>query len=504
MFWQQQQHLNFVIMDPKHLSKSELLFELVCRDITPRITEVSRRVQLDIALRDPKIKIELFNVDWKITEDEINASLVSIAEILEANTQGIGVELQEQLKSRFMHLDNRITLIKSLAERDDKAHIVSMLEAELKILDGAALLAFDVDSENNDSASNRSVGSDANINVSTGNRSKIPVFKWNLKFNGHADKVGILEFLEQVEECKESRGVSDDELFVGATELMSGSAITWLRNQRNKVKNWAELVKALKKEFLPQDFEYQLHKEVQDRMQGLNENVMSFIMVVESLYYKIDKNTSEKIIVDQIVRNLNPFFSMHIALDDYADLEKLKDRCRRVQELKLKNDKYAPAVRSVKRTFAVNSDSRSIDSGTLSEGLHSEPEYFVESVSGVRAASVNRDIPVDSGGLLCWNCNKRGHRFLNCEMQRNIFCYGCGTKNVYKNQCSRCSSAVTSVNNVNSENSNEVVSTRGTSNLDVSNRPFEAAFGTLSLRGRNFSRGRGRGAYNSSPTQRKN
>lgn len=40
---------------------------------------------------------------------------------------------------------------------------------------------------------------------------------------------------------------------------------------------------------------------------------------------------------------------------------------------------------------------------------------------------------------VCWNCDERGHTYQECEVAtRNVFCYGCGAKNIYKKQCQRC------------------------------------------------------------------
>lgn len=40
--------------------------------------------------------------------------------------------------------------------------------------------------------------------------------------------------------------------------------------------------------------------------------------------------------------------------------------------------------------------------------------------------------------LQCWNCDGRGHHWQDCLQARQIFCYGCGTKQVYKPNCLKC------------------------------------------------------------------
>lgn len=58
-------------------------------------------------------------------------------------------------------------------------------------------------------------------------------------------------------------------------------------------------------------------------------------------------------------------------------------------------------------------------------------EIFEEIESG-------EQVDISELGLICWNCKKTGHRYQECMSERNVFCYGCGTANVYKPTCSRC------------------------------------------------------------------
>lgn len=38
----------------------------------------------------------------------------------------------------------------------------------------------------------------------------------------------------------------------------------------------------------------------------------------------------------------------------------------------------------------------------------------------------------------CWNCDNVGHHWQDCLDDRQIFCYGCGTKKTYKPNCAKC------------------------------------------------------------------
>lgn len=51
----------------------------------------------------------------------------------------------------------------------------------------------------------------------------------------------------------------------------------------------------------------------------------------------------------------------------------------------------------------------------------------------VHALEVKTDRPVK-----CWKCGDEGHMWDMCVKERQIFCYGCGLRNVYKPQCLKC------------------------------------------------------------------
>lgn len=54
-----------------------------------------------------------------------------------------------------------------------------------------------------------------------------------------------------------------------------------------------------------------------------------------------------------------------------------------------------------------------------------------------------QDLPLEeisAINLVCWNCQKKGHRYQDCLSDRTIFCYGCGAPDTYKPNCLNCKS----------------------------------------------------------------
>lgn len=55
-------------------------------------------------------------------------------------------------------------------------------------------------------------------------------------------------------------------------------------------------------------------------------------------------------------------------------------------------------------------------------------------------SATNRKAASGQSLVTCWNCDDIGHSFKECTVAtRNVFCYGCGAKNMYKPNCLRCS-----------------------------------------------------------------
>ena len=61
-----------------------------------------------------------------------------------------------------------------------------------------------------------------------------PLYKWNVSFDGTGS---VTSFLERLEELRESRQVSKDQMFQSAVDLFKGDALLWFRTRRGNFRD---------------------------------------------------------------------------------------------------------------------------------------------------------------------------------------------------------------------------------------------------------------------------
>lgn len=412
-------------MEPNDLLTSEISFELIVRGITPERTQILRRAQLRGALAKEKKGFQFPAHDNFEFDDEVKQIQITLSNLTKLVTDEghrfTDVEIR-RVESRLIHVQHRISFLKPISESEKNQ--VGEIEAEILIISGFLVEFKD---ENNTIVSATTSMLNATESVFP---SAMPVFaknlginKWGIKFSGLNSKDSVMSFLEKVTELCEARQIKETDLFTSAVDLFSDSGLIWYRNIKKDVHSWSQLVDCLKRDFLPVDYEEDLLAEIRARTQGPNENVIFYIIAVEALFNRLTLPRSELDIIKQIRRNLNPFFSDKLVLAEITSLRDLKDKCRVIQELKSRNDKYHPPP-------------------SRKQGLL-EPDLACLSVTdeptSSKHVSVSKPLNQDKK-VKCWNCQRVGHNYRECLSPKSIFCYRCGTKDNYSTSCMICSS----------------------------------------------------------------
>lgn len=256
----------------------------------------------------------------------------------------------------------------------------------------------------------------------------IPVYKWGLKFDMESGQsVGC--FLERVEELRRARGLSHQELFDSAVDLFSGPALIWYRSAVRRVSSWDQLCRELKLVFQSPDYDDMLQQEIRNRVQGPEEAIDLFLAAVEGLYGRLSVKLPENERLQQILKNLNPYLQEKLCMFEIKSLENLRELGRKAELGRLRStSQHQPHRhhRVLEPDLAWGQSARRKNSQLASMRLR---------ISGTSGASRSSD-----SSRKCWNCSEVGHRFSQCPKERGTFCYGCGSPNVKKANCSVCKS----------------------------------------------------------------
>lgn len=166
---------------------------------------------------------------------------------------------------------------------------------------------------------------------------KINISNWGLKFSGESDALCLNAFLVRVNELRESRGLTTQQLFRSAVELFEGRALIYFRAIKDKVSNWDELCDILRDEFLPRDFNDRIWEQIKSRTQGDRESIAIYVAYMNNLFSRLTITVDESIKLKIIRKNILPFYQNQLLLVDINSLEDLIDICRKIED----NRKFA-------------------------------------------------------------------------------------------------------------------------------------------------------------------
>ncbi|KAK4884140.1 hypothetical protein RN001_000411 [Aquatica leii] len=114
----------------------------------------------------------------------------------------------------------------------------------------------------------------------------------------------------------------------------------------------------------------------------------------------IETQPSESEIIDQILRNLNPYFSERVSLHDVDSLDRLKELCRKVQDVKSRIDKYhpLPQIRLIMFHLVDMKSKTNTEAGFKTCGISlCNPEAVLKNIAHFRTPQeqeANQDVPV--------------------------------------------------------------------------------------------------------------
>lgn len=286
----------------------------------------------------------------------------------------------------------------------------------------------------------------ANVPILMSRGKYTPMSRWGIVFRGDGTGLSVSDFFSQIEMKSEGLRMTSEEMMGEFSDILEGPAKIWYRAYFRYFTNWSELKTAMRREFLPPDYDFLLKRQIEDRVQGRDE---SFGLFRANMYMLFDALTvpitdSEKLSI--LLRNMDIFYLEKINPNLIHTVGDLTNFCTQ-QEL----------------TKAIITRRRGNQLVTVEPAFQSPANIISERRAGRHVNQVfemcpdqqkdNRDYvgfgqtPMCELFALnttrtpkCWNCDTIGHTFRDCKLPRQrLFCFACGKVGIIKQNCERCS-----------------------------------------------------------------
>lgn len=227
-----------------------------------------------------------------------------------------------------------------------------------------------------------------------------------MEFSGGARDITADDFLFRVEDMAISGNVNFDDMCRSFHMLLASRAEEWFWGYRRKQQqiSWQHFKTAFLKKFATRDTDEEIMSTMSQRKQQLGERFDDFCRAVESMSFRLQINLPESNMVSLLKSNADHHLRDVLNMHNISSVDMLQEIATKYEDLWIKQGVWRRSTRSVNE---------------------------IDSVEAI----LNRT-PAE---LVCWNCDTVGHCYQDCEVAtRNVFCYGCGAKNVYRPQCPRC------------------------------------------------------------------
>ena len=233
-----------------------------------------------------------------------------------------------------------------------------------------------------------------------------------------------------MEEKARAKNIDKRYLLQGATEFLTGVAKTWYRSIELETNSWEELKLALRKEFLPLDYEESLWEEIRGRKQGPKENVGIFVSNMLGLFSRLEEVVPEEKRLKIIKNNLSPFYLEKLALHQVMSIKQLRELGKELDLSKARLEQYnspKPKGKALEPEFGCKGTRPTVNE--------------VHEVQEDKGVKVGEQAPNKSQTrrVGCWQCGDFGHGYRFCSKPKKWdFCSKCGYKGTTSKECARC------------------------------------------------------------------
>lgn len=462
-------------MDPYYLLKEELDFELQSRGVSIKgnvdllrkllkellITEQSGTVTYDI--KAPRHVLDAPGTELA----NCNTKLTTLAAYIDEITDKPDRHLFKRLVSRLYHVNNRLMLIQTDQEADHKikTELSTRCHSLLNILESkddidlhkdlitseikqalhetlgdigdniVRKLQNEADSLNNTPVNNICRESEevkpklyrtSTMDIDFPKRKLVPISQWGVYFSAD-NNVSVNAFIERVNEIKDARNATEEDLWRYAIDFFKGDALIWFRANKVHATNWQELMILLKRTFQSPFYQEDLIAEIKARTQGKDESITIYMSILQNMFNRLPSPITEQEKISIILRNIQPYYQKSICRDVFFHVSEIVDVLRIVERTKINCDRFEePRVQrlNLEPDLAYKNNSCSLTNKTINEV---SAKIEIDNVT----SNTQKAVP-----SRCWNCREVGHLFRSCKVpKQRLFCYKCGRFGVTSKDC---------------------------------------------------------------------
>lgn len=314
--------------------------------------------------------------------------------------------------------------------------------------------------------------------------------QWTVRYAGSPKDLAIDEFVFRVEEMAASSGVALAEMVGTFHVLLTDRAAEWYWGFRRKQRlaTWDQFRAALIHKFASRETDEEIRTAMGQRMQRTGERFDDFCRAIEALSFRLREPLPDNSLLHLLRANADPQLRRVLSMHQVQSVDELTDVCLKYEDLWISQgfwkgasggrnravDELGVATGPTKEhgsiaeihagTVAMTTVMPVANSNPFASAQAYPVEYYGSGIEQPTYETCGSEMLMMSGpgqhqvpvidpraqvsalqgdrftDCVCWNCEERGHTYQDCCVAtRNVFCYGCGARNVYRPQCMRCS-----------------------------------------------------------------
>lgn len=260
---------------------------------------------------------------------------------------------------------------------------------------------------------------------------KSRVENWNLTFTGDSRSMQVEDFLYKIKKLARHEGVNEKELLRNIHHRLKGEAYDWWFTREDRFSKWSKFEDEIRFRYGNPNRDRGIKTQIRELKQRKGETFIAYVTEVEKLNQCLQKPFSSSTLFELVWDNMRPHYRSKLSIMEIDDLEHLIKinhkidacdpnfyRCPTTQRNDVhhiepedsesdssEEDVPLRVVQKVQRTVRKSSDSP-----------NEQPKF----------TSSRQEEQRRTTSIACWNCQKSGHTWRECNERKVLFCYACG------------------------------------------------------------------------------